>query len=334
MPLVLAALTLCAASHVPVYSQAKTSCDDFRRTVKATYNFKPSSLSESEKSSKSEAMDRVWSSVKANPADLLPCLRESLEDQNANPWFRFDGSNLLVSLDPSPASKTLLVRNYAAADLDDVDLRVWVTTLARLGLEGVDTSEAGARWLSYQKGRYYLPEHGAYEVNALDAALYIYGSMDEAQATPALLKIVNQPAHPGRNYALAILTSQATPESLRALRALDGASLHPKVRAELRAFLDRPRLIEPRAKPKTTRAEFLQAFESLVNGESSQFMKLVAAVPDGEKDVVAVLKQEDLPLVRRVRRRFIANANPHAAEYYDSFTQILMTMVWKPESAR
>jgi hypothetical protein len=78
----------------------------------------------------------------------------------------------------------------------------------------------------------------------------------------------------------------------------------------------------------------VKAFESLINGDSSQFMELVAKVPDGEKDVVAVLKQEDIPLVRRVRQHFIASANPHAAEYYDSFTQILMTMLWKPESTR
>jgi hypothetical protein len=57
----------------------------------------------------------------------------------------------------------------------------------------------------------------------------------------------------------------------------------------------------------------------------------VSKVPDGEKDVVAVLKPEDLPLVKKVRRMVIANANPHAIEYYNSFTSILMTMTWKPE---
>ncbi|MDT7604784.1 MAG: hypothetical protein QOF61_2781 [Acidobacteriota bacterium] len=263
MPRILVALILSVTFHASVCCQAQTSCGDFQRMIKATYNFKPSSLSAAEQSVKSEAMDRVWNSVKANPAELLPCLRKSLEDPNANLWFRFDGSNLLVSLDPSPAAKALLVRNYAAADLDDVDLRVWVTTLARLGMEGVDTSEAGARWLSYPKGRYFLPEHGAYEVKNFEAALYIYGSMDEAQATPALLRIVNQPTHPGRAYALALLTSQATTESLRALRELDAASIHPKLQAEVRTFLDKPKLIEPRVKPKTSRAEFLKAFERL-----------------------------------------------------------------------
>ena len=50
--------------------------------------------------------------------------------------------------------------------------------------------------------------------------------------------------------------------------------------------------------------------------------------------MVATLKTEDLPLVRKVRRAFIAAANPHAVEYYDSFTRILMTFVWRPEMVK
>jgi hypothetical protein len=50
--------------------------------------------------------------------------------------------------------------------------------------------------------------------------------------------------------------------------------------------------------------------------------------------VVAVLKPEDLPLVRRVRRKFISAANPHATEYYDSFTKILLTFVLRTETLK
>jgi hypothetical protein len=35
--------------------------------------------------------------------------------------------------------------------------------------------------------------------------------------------------------------------------------------------------------------------------------------------------------VRKVRRMVIASANPHAIGYYNSFTDILMSLVWKPE---
>ena len=95
-------------------------------------------------------------------------------------------------------------------------------------------------------------------------------------------------------------------------------------------MLKNPELFRPRAKPKTSREEFLTAFQGIVSGNWAKFFELVSEVPDGEKDAVAVLKPEDIPLVRKVRRLVIANANPHAIELYDGFTGILMTMIWKP----
>lgn len=316
-------------------AQQSQPCAEFQKTVKATYNFKPSQLkSDAERDAKSAAMDRVWEMVKASPSALLPCLRAALADPQSDPWFRFDGSNLLVSLDPSPASKAEQVRQYTAVDLDDVHLMVWVTRLAQLGAEGLDVSEAGARWLAYPKAKYYLPMHGAQEVNKFLGGIFIFGSMDEAQATPALLKIANSAAHPGRDTAISLLLMQATPEAVRGLKALDRTGLSAEVQAFLRAHLEKPLLIVPRDKPKTTRAQFLKAFEAAVKDDWEPFAALVSEVPDGEKDVVAVMKPEDLPLVRMVRRKRIAHANQHAANYYVSFTQILMTMISKPETTK
>lgn len=330
--LLFAAVVFTSAAHA---RGAQSPCEEFSRAVRDTYNFKPSRLKDdAERSAKSAAMDRIWNMVKARQKELLPCLRAALEDPKSDPWFGFDGSTLLVYLDPSPESKATQVRRYASTELEDVDLEVWVSTLARLGAEGFDVSEAGARWLALPKAEYYLPQHGAYHVTKLEGALYIYGSMDEAQATPALLKIVNQPANPAREYALALLIVQTTPEALRALKGFDASGLSSSARAAIREFLERPKLFEPREKPKTSREEFLKAFNGVVNGEPNYFFELVSQVPDGEKDVVAVLKPEDLPLVRKVRRKFIAAANPHATEYYDSFTKILLTFVLRTETLK
>jgi hypothetical protein len=49
-------------------------------------------------------------------------------------------------------------------------------------------------------------------------------------------------------------------------------------------------------------------------------------VQDGEHDAVAVLNAGDLPLIRRVRRLFISNDNPHAYSYYNDFTSIIATI--------
>jgi hypothetical protein len=331
---VLFVLILAIASPSLLYGQAQDSCADLNQTIKATYNFRPALLAnQSERDLKSAAMDKVWDTVKAHPNELIPCLRQALDDPQANAWFRFDGSNLLVSLDPSEASKKLQIKSYVASNLEDVDLRLWVTTLARLGVDDFDVSAPGERWLSYPKAQYFLPEH-AYEVKTLEGALFIFGSMDEAQATPALLRIVSQSNHPGREVALAILLNENTSESLRSLKQLDVSSLSSKAQNIVRNELVHPELFEPRSRPKTSRKEFLDAFEALLHGNSELFLELVSKVPDGEKDVVATLTPEDLPLVRKVRRRIIAGGNQHSIEFYVSFTKIIRTIMLRNTDPR
>lgn len=312
------------------FAQEANSCASFEGLVKATYNFKPSQLTASERSSKSDAMDQFWANVKANPKQLLPCLRAAIQDSSSDKWFRFDCSNLLVTLDPSPTSKAIQVQCYTQANLDDVALQLWVTVLAQRGLEDFDVSEAGNYWLKYPKAKYFIPEH-AYEVKTFQGALFIFGSMDESMATPALAKIVFQRDHPGREQALEILMAQATEESLQILRQVDANTFSKQIQRELEEVLKGTNLLKARPKPKSSRDEIMQAFQEILNGNPKRFQELVSKVPDGEKDVVAVLKIEDLPIVRKVRRKIIASGNPHAIDYYSDFTKILMTFIWKSE---
>jgi len=331
-------LLLLAALIFPAAAAARAAeppCDELARAAKTIYDFKPSRLKdEAESNAKSAAMDGFWNLVKARQKELLPCLRAAIEDPRSDPWFRFDGSNLLVHLDPSHESKAAQVRRYAEVDLGDVDLRDWVSTLARRGAEGFDVSAAGARWLALPDAEYYLPEHGAYKVDKFLGAIFIYGAMDETQATPALLKSARDPSLPGREVAVSLLLMQATPDALRGLRESVLPGLPAAQREALRRQLESPKVIAPREKPKTSREQFVKSFAAASAGDWEPFLALVSEVPDGERDVVATLKAEDLPLLRRVRRAMIARANPHAAEYYVTFTQILTTLILKAEAKR
>jgi hypothetical protein len=319
-------------SLVSVQGQTGAPCANFQQLIKETYTFKPSKLSNSERERKSEAMDRVWNLVKANQAEMLPCLRAALQDPKADRFFLFDGSNLLVSLDPTNESKAIQIQSYATVDLADVDLRVWVVVLANRALEDLNTTSAAARWLEYREASYFIPEH-VFSVGPLEGALFLYGTMPESRATPALAKIASDSSHRGRAYAIRLLMDQATPESLQVLRNLDPKGLTQNQKKGLEAFFAKPRVVIARKEPKTSRAEFLPAFEQLADGNWERFLDLVEKVSDGEKDVVAVMKSEDLPLLRRVRRRVIANGSPHAIEYYLSFTEILRTLMMKYELA-
>ncbi len=323
-----------SADHVasvaePSEAIAPGQCDAFQQSIKQTYNFNPALLNEAQQQAQSARLDIFWNRVRQARAALLPCLRQALKDDHSPSFFAIDGSMLLVDVDPSGASKALQVRKFVEADLDGADLEYWVKTMARRGVEGFDTSAAGAKWLSYPKAKYNLAMHGGFPIDSFLGAVFIFGSMDEELATPVLLRIVNQLDHPHRDDALAILMSQATPAALRALQQVNAAGFPAGTGQSIRELIENPKLIKPRARPILSREENLRAFQGIIDGDYSAFRELVAKAPDGEADAVATLRTEDIPLVRRARRASISRCNQHAVSDYGSFTQILWALMWK-----
>ena len=308
-----------------------SSCSGLKSMVAATYGFRPSLLDQKGQDAKAREMDAVWQAVRKSPKALIPCLRDELAERTQDTWFVFDASQLLVSVDPSRDSKAILLAALKQVSLDDVDLRVWVETTSSLGKEGFDTSDVGRRWLTYPRAEYFLPEHGAYRVDRGNGGIFIFGSLDERYATPALAELCRTESGEAREVSAWLLMRQATPQALRALKELNPEGLSPRAQASLKALLEHPTLISPRASPKTSRKEFIAAFEAFVAGNQRPFERLVEKVPDGERDVVAVCTPADLELIRRVRRHYAARANQHAIEYYNVFSQILMTLAWRAD---
>lgn len=305
-------------------------CAAFDRQLHDTYGFRPSQLDPGGKERKSEQMGAVWSSVRREPSTLGPCLKAALRRPTSDTWFLFDGAELLASIDQGIDAKMLLEDGLSHVSLDDVDLRTWVELVTSLGADGFDTAALGKRWISYPKAEYSLPDHGSVRVDRGNGALFIYGAMEERYATPALIELTHSGKREEKEVATWLLMSQATPDALRALARLKPEGLSVKAAQSRRALLEHPRLIVPRTPPRTTRAELLSAFDAIVKGNEAPFAHLMQTVPDSERDLVAVCKPEDLDLIRRVRRYYIAAANQQSIEIYNQFTQILMTMVWTP----
>lgn len=319
-------LAICASSAV------SQGCAELQKLIVETYNFKPSKLNAAEQTAKSAKMDFVWNKVETDPKGMMPCLREAINTRTADTFFRFDAVNLLLKLDQSADTKKILIKSYADVDLGDVDPAVWMRYVAYLGYEGFDTSAAAENWLGYPDPGYYLRQHGILRVNKIIGAVIIYGSMDESIATPALVKIASNENHPAREIAVWLLSQQATPESFRELKKLNRKGLSEGTANGINVLLTRPVLLAKReSPPKVTRQQYLEAFQQLAEGKPQAFMTRVSDAPDGERDVITVMKEEDIPLIRKARRVMMLNANPHSAEWYNSFTKILMAIVWKPE---
>jgi hypothetical protein len=154
--------------------------------------------------------------------------------------------------------------------------------------------------------------------------------MNEAQATPALIKIASTPNHAGREAAVRVLLDQATPEAWAALRSMDITWLPANAQQVIRQTLTSPQKIQPRAQPKTSRETFVAALQGFVDGKPDAFIKLETEVPDGERDLIAVMKPEDVPLIRKMRRHLIGAQSDEGLDTYQFFTAILYSMLWKP----
>lgn len=313
---------------------AEASCEDFNKLLDKTYNFKPSKLTSEQIDAKSNELDVVWNQVKANRT-LVSCLVEATKIRKNDKFFRFNASNLLISLADTEDGRKFLLEAYGEVDLADINLRYWIPYIVTYGIQGLDTSAAGDNWLRFPDPKYYLPQHGTLAVNKSAGALIIYGSMEEKFATPALARIANDKLHPGRELAVDLLMQQVTSDSMKALIGMDQSGLSELLREKLKTYLTAPLLIGKRqGEPKTTREEYLKVLNGLVSGSPAPFMELAARVPDGESDAIAVLKSEDVPLIRKARRFWASTGTPHAPEWYQAFTGILMAMVWKSEMER
>lgn len=306
------------------------TCDDLNALVAKTYGFKPSKLTSEQINAKSNELDVVWNTVKSDKDRYVPCLRTLTVKRVDDKFFRFNASNLLVDLDPTEESKRFLLQAYAEVDLADINVRFWIPYVVTYGFQGMDTSGAGENWLRYPDPKYYLPQHGTLAVDKAKGAVIIFGSMEEAFATPTLMRIAGERDHPGRDLAALVLTKQFTTDSIKALKNLDQVGLASSTKLAIESALSKPKLIAKReGNPLTSREEYLVALKELGAGNAARFMEIVSKVPDGEKDAVAVLKPEDVPMLRKARRFFASTGTPHAPEWYQSFTDIIATLIWK-----
>jgi hypothetical protein len=319
-------IALALAAVVP--PQQTPTCENLRAKIASAYHFKPSKLNNAEQKVKSEQMDEVWSMVEKNKA-LAPCLQTELEKTTDDNWFLFDGSTLLLRVLRTPASRAIHLKALKQVDLVDVDLAEWVRAATSLALDDMDISPVAERWLGLTNPRFAIPIH-AFDVDKATGAAILFFSMNESVATPALVRIANDPKHASRGDAVYMLLDQATPESWNALRKMDISWLSKDKRDTVAKMLADPPRYKPRAIPKTTRESFLTQFRAAANGDFRPFMQRAEEVNDGELDVVAVMKPEDVPLIRKVRRAAWASGNPHLFDLVPYLNRILYTLVWKP----
>ncbi len=132
---------------------------DFSKQIDEIYSFKPSKLTKKEQETKLPALDKLWSDVKKDTANLLPLLRKELLANGHNPFFYYDGAGLLLSLTSSKSDKEIAVEAMSKSDIDDIDRKIYVKTLNSLANEGIVVTKAAIKILADENYSFFIPQH-------------------------------------------------------------------------------------------------------------------------------------------------------------------------------
>jgi hypothetical protein len=315
--------------NLRVPEQTADPCAEFNALVAKTYTFKSVQEPGLDPAQIEKNVDQFWNTVKSKKQVYLPCLRKAVEDPKSNPFFRYDGSNLLVEIDPSLASKSLQATVFMASDMDMMSASRWVTVLSYRGYDGIDTSKAAERWIGDHNNHYIFAEADNFRVGQYEGALFLYGSMEARMAVPSLIKVMRTPGNEGREAALAILATMGTQQAFDALKAVNPKEFSPDAQANLKAFLARKPPLTPRKKPQRRRNDYLSVLQEVLKGRFGRYEATVELQEHGEADLISVMKPDDLPLLRKARRLVITGCSQDAIERYNSLTRVILSMEWQ-----
>lgn len=354
----------CASAH-PLPStppDTPTTCDSLRAEKSKIYGFHLSQLNEEQIAAKSKELDAFWKLVQAAGPQGVTCIHAMLAEEKTDHNFQFDAASMLFPLDHSPETLNLIRDSLAQTDFQESDPANYLTLALALGQSGVDIRPLAAKLLLFPNAVIHISDHDV-DLDSDTAALFLYGTMEPAQASSALISLLQAPQPFVRDAAAHLLAEQMTGESFRALSQWDGLD---KIQEDFRRndvqSVMRYQAPSPAdfANPKFTREQVLQtiasmphtqkdfddvmatrgaAFDQQMRDKKATQQQLAQAVADsfpiyGLADhtafissAIATLKPDDFSTIRDARRKSLYNVSDEGLNEYLSYTHILIGLL-------
>ncbi len=339
-----------------------TTCDSLRLEKSKIYGFHLSQLNEDQIAAKSKELDSFWKLVQAAGPQGVTCIRAMLAEEKADHNFQFDAAAMLFPSDHSPETLNLIRDSLAQTDFQESDPANYLSLALALGQAGVDIRPLAAKLLLYPNAVIHISEHDL-DLDSDTAALFLYGTMEPAQASSALISLLQAPEPFVRDAAAHLLAEQMTGESFRALSQWEGlAKIQEEFRRNDVQSVMKYQAPNPAdfANPKFTREQVLQtiaslphtqkefddvmatrgaAFDQQMRDQRTTQQQLAQAVADslpiyGLADhtafigcAVATLKPEDFPAIRDARRKSLYNVSDEGLSEYLAYTHIMIGLL-------
>lgn len=327
-PLLLSLLLATAAAA------QQTGCAELQALKKETYGFDPTKLTEQQQLAKEEQIAHFRSLAASQGERGIRCLREMLKSEHRDSFFLFDGASLLLHLDDSQPSLSVVSAAAGHSDLGEINAANYVELVLELAQHGVDTGALAEKYVRYPQVDGYIPERSL-AVDRASGATFLYGSMSTERADKYLARLLAAEENFVRGTAALELALDMTQESFRALAGLSTIDDLPEyARKEVIEVL----AYHPPADnfiPAYSREQVLARLHSLPRSAEQMAAELnkenpVLGIAGDEpliRSAIATLGAADLEILREARRTALISVSEESLSEYAAYTEVILGVI-------
>lgn len=331
-PACIFSVCLCFAATISggrAFGQAAT-CATLQAAEKTIYGFNPVALSNSQQSIKSREIQQFRDQAKDMGASAVSCLRQMLAGTTDDPYFLYSGSALLLSLDSSPDSLSVILMALENSDPSRVDASGYIGLLIQLARRNIDAGPLADKYVNYVALHDAAPQ-GEVSDQLINATLLLYGSMPPDLAVTyleGLSKYGEANARPAATFALALNLTEPAFRQLHGGVTLAGLSddnrkvvLSVLTYTPITAVLHTP----------LSRDEVLKRLDAVTRGDFSHidadFPPYVSGDQAFEVSAGAQLTPADLPRLLKARRMSIHGVTEDSLDDYLTLTRTILEVI-------
>jgi hypothetical protein len=216
-----------AAVLLPLAAAGQQPASDIHVEIQQVYNFQPHTLDKAQIAQKSGVLDQFWAKAKSQPNIYVPGLRAELADFDNNPFFLFDGSQLLLSLSNDPADRKIVAAAVSHTDLRDMQSGAYFYLVHQLAAQGEDTTAPAFHILDDPKFQVFVPQHSLTLGQDYCLIYMLLPTSQDFWLQPAIARLRAEKDETAQKSLLLLVWYAQTPESDKAVLDISADTTKP-----------------------------------------------------------------------------------------------------------
>ena len=295
---------------------------EFRVMLAGVYDFSPRKLNEEEREQKIKEMDRFWKLVSSDTNTYLPLLRQELRRPTQNPFFLFDGTNLLMEYSKRKSDLQLAADAYRRTELEDIRHETFFFNLHFISVEGVNTFAAIEKILDDPDFEVFIPQH-VLTLGQDYSALYCLLHLDVKHWVDKLVARLEQEKDSRTIQSILLcLASSLTDRGRESIRRVSQTGPSEEIQEYAKRFLSQVKQEDlENDNINLRRSEVFDFLESLVSGDI--YKQEDVDVERTMREVPYLLEKGDFARLHELRRKAARRVSDEALHEIAYFTALM-----------